>query len=47
MESLIRFSMIAYILEDCIFADQLHGSGMTLLSSVMKDWTKWLVVENV
>ncbi len=47
MESLIRDSMVAYMLENGIFAAQRHGfvpnrSCMTQLLCVMEDWTKWL-----
>ncbi len=47
MESLIRESMIAYMLENGLFADQQHvyvpnRSCMTQLLCVMEEWTKWL-----
>ncbi len=47
MESLIRDSMGAYMLENGLFADQQHGFVlnrlyMTQLLCVMEDWNKWL-----
>ncbi len=47
MESLIRDSMVAYMLENDLFSDQQHGfvpnrSCMTQLLYVMEDRTKWL-----
>ncbi len=43
MKSLIRDSMVAYMLENGLFANQQHGfvpnrSCMTQLLCVMKDW---------
>ena len=47
MESIIRDSMVTYMLDNGLFADQQHGfvpnrSCMTQLLCVMEDWTKWL-----
>ncbi len=47
MDSVIRDSLFAYMLENGLFADKKRGfvqnrSCMTQLLCVMEDWTKWL-----
>ena len=47
LESIIRDSIVNYMMENKLFADQQHGfvpnrSCMTQLLCVLEDWTKWI-----